>query len=667
MNHQLLSKFTISCILCTLSSVLVNAQSPGLIVRPAGGPYSSVLNPNQNGYTSAAISGFINNDVAESEIGYKIVPPAVTEPTGDLATGPSGGFTDIVKTVDNSGFYVYSNGVNLYFRLRIGSIISGSKGYSVLIDTDGRMGNSGAYADPDYIAPTNTTNGNPGFEYEVVYQTNFQVAVYNVAGSSNPGTPAVYALNTHSQISVALSTDGNNPDYFYDWYVPLTAIGNPSSIRMAATTVTSPNSALQGSRSDIYGINDAGTTAAGAWTDVVNAQPPIVITGTGITTVGPVCTAPPTLNSPVTTGSDVSVSGTWSTMDASKPSSATITLYKDGGIVSTTSVTSGGTWTIIVPSVAAGNVFYAKAVANGESECLQSGNITAGCAVIPAAPVITCASTKGFSGTIPLGTTVQIYQITTANNAVTATPLTTGLVYVNNAANRTFSYYGTNTQTGNACSGSSGIVPANTTLMFVTNSGSCSSTPVIGCVTGNNGTSTLAALATNNLAFTMPVYPYQNTVGGTGTITAGQVLRLFINDVYITAYTAASNTTTFSFPGLTLKTGDVLKVYVQAASGCMTVSASAAVVCYNQPPLISTDANGSLIAGATSVSGTAAANAGITLNKTNAPAGSWTGTANSSGIWSIPVPALAAGSTYTAVVSSANGCTTASQPHLPPQ
>ena len=66
----------------------------------------------------------------------RVVPPAVTEPTGDLATGPSGGFTDIVKTVDNSGFYTHSNGTNLYFRLRIGGIISGSKGYSILIDTD---------------------------------------------------------------------------------------------------------------------------------------------------------------------------------------------------------------------------------------------------------------------------------------------------------------------------------------------------------------------------------------------------------------------------------------------------------------------------------------------------------------------------------------------------
>jgi hypothetical protein len=98
----------------------VYAQSPGIIVRPAGGPYSIILDPDQNGFTSKTGSGFITNDIgaAYSEIPYKIVPPVIIEPTGDIATGPSGGFTDIVKTTDNSGFYMYYDGVNLLFRLR---------------------------------------------------------------------------------------------------------------------------------------------------------------------------------------------------------------------------------------------------------------------------------------------------------------------------------------------------------------------------------------------------------------------------------------------------------------------------------------------------------------------------------------------------------------------
>ncbi|HZF64022.1 MAG TPA: hypothetical protein VEZ55_06055, partial [Chitinophagaceae bacterium] len=441
MKNQLLARAFVGMFLSFFLFHNVQAQSPGLIVRPAMGGTITVLNPNGNAYSSADVTGFTTDDIAQSEIAYKIVPPAITEPTGDLATGPSGGFTDIVKTVDNSGFYVYSDGVNILFRLRIGGIISGSKGYSVLIDTDGKMGNSGPNADPNYIAPTNTSNGNPGFEYEVVLQTNFQVAVYNVDGNPNPGTPVTFSLSTHSQISVALSKDGGNPDYFYDWYVPLSAIGSPSSIRMAATTVTSPNSALQGSRSDIYGIDDANTTVAGAWATVVNAQPAISITGSGISSVGAVCTAAPVVNSPINTGSSITVSGTWTRMDASKPSTATITLYRTTAgvtsVVNTTTVTTGNTWNITVATVTTGDVFFAKAVANAESECLQSNNVTAGCSSIPASPsfsnttITSCASSKGMRGTVPSGATIELYEITTANNNVTTTQLTTGLVYTN--------------------------------------------------------------------------------------------------------------------------------------------------------------------------------------------------------------------------------------------
>src|SRR6476469_4457123 len=107
-------------VLCIFTFSNLHAQSPGQIVRPAGGIGITKLNPNGDGYSSATTTGFTTDDIAQSEVGYKIVPPAITEPTGDLATGPSGGFTDIVKTVDNSGFYIYTDGTNLFFRLRIG-------------------------------------------------------------------------------------------------------------------------------------------------------------------------------------------------------------------------------------------------------------------------------------------------------------------------------------------------------------------------------------------------------------------------------------------------------------------------------------------------------------------------------------------------------------------
>src|SRR5258706_4908061 len=248
-SNHLSMKPTIRIVLFTflylfLISVSVFPQSPGIIVRTAGGPYSTVLDPNQNGFTSLTTSGFVGGDVgaAYSEIPYKIVPPVITEPTGDLATGPSGGFTDIVKTVDNSGFYVFYDGTNLLFRLRIGAIVSGSKGYSILFDTDGKIGSSGPYADPNYVAGTNTSNGNPGFEYEVVLETNSRVAVYNVDGEQNPVLITSYTLANNYLISVTHSTDSGNPQYFDHCYVPLAILGSPSSFRMVSTTVTSPSS-----------------------------------------------------------------------------------------------------------------------------------------------------------------------------------------------------------------------------------------------------------------------------------------------------------------------------------------------------------------------------------------------------------------------------------------
>ncbi len=140
------------------------AQSPGLIVRPAGGNGITMLNPNGDAYTSSSATGFTTDDIAQSEIPFKVVPAIAVEPTGDLSTGPSGGFTDIVTKVDGSGFYLYKDATNIYFRLRIGGIISGSKGYSVLIDTDRKMGAAGVTADPNFVAPSGSSPGNPGFE-----------------------------------------------------------------------------------------------------------------------------------------------------------------------------------------------------------------------------------------------------------------------------------------------------------------------------------------------------------------------------------------------------------------------------------------------------------------------------------------------------------------------
>jgi hypothetical protein len=659
-----------TCFSIAFISSQIFSQTPGIIVRPSGGNGVTVLNPNGDGWSSTSTSGFSGSDITGSEIAYKVVPPAIIEPTGDLATGPSAGFSDIVKTVDGSGFYVFYDGTNLLMRLRIGNIISGSKGYSILFDTDGKIGNSGPYADPNYVAPTNTSNGNPGFEYEVVFETNFNVVVYNVDGVTNGGSPvATYSLNTNSQISVALSTDSGTPDYFYDFCVPLTALGSPSSFRMVATTVTSPTSALQGSRSDIYGLDDASNSnVSSAWQTVINAQPTIFLTdiSSGGTGVNVTCTAAPTLNSPITTGSNVSVSGTWTKMDVSKPSTATITLYKNGSSAGTYSASSGGSWNITVSSVAIGDVFYAKAQATGESQCLQSTSVTAGCSSYPTPPsfanatINACASSKGMRGTIPLGATVEIYEITTSNNNPYTTQLTTNLTYTNLASEREFDYYGSNTVSGNPCSGNTAIFNTTSTYMLISNLNGCKSTPVFGCIaSGGNQNSQMTALTSNSLSLTTPIYPYQTSVSGTGA-TSGQILRLFINDEYKTAVTATGSS--FTFTGLSLKANDQLKIYVQASGTCSTISSTFSVSCYTQPPSITTNTSGNLLTTSTSISGTSAyIGATVSLYKGTSPSGTLAGTAtvNSSGVWTVSSLTLAASDNYYAT-QVASGCTSES-------
>jgi hypothetical protein len=75
--------------------------------------------------------------------------------------------------------------------------------------------------------------------------------------------------------------------------------------------------------------------------------------------------------------------------------------------------------------------------------------------------------------------------------------------------------------------------------------------------------------------------------------------------------------------------------------------------------MINTNNTGGLEASANTISGTATANASITVNRTSAPTANWTTSANSNGYWSVSVPSLTASETYTATVTAAGSCTNA--------
>lgn len=641
-----------------ITITIVSAQTPGLIVRPAGGAGPIVLNPNQDFFTSATTSGFTTSDITQSEILYKIIKPVMIEPTGDLATGPSGGFSDIVKTVDNSGCYIFNDGTNLLFRLRIGSIVSGAKAYNILIDTDLRLGASGSSADPNYIAATNSGNGNPGFELEVALETgsNGKIAIYNVDGIVNPSVASSYSLTTNSLISVALSRESANADYFYDFYVPMSALGITAAtpIRMVISTNTNPGSAFQGTRSDIYGLDDSQfTNTTDAWEFLGENTPSF--TFNDVSSVGSgtneVCTAAPTVTTGITSGSNVSIGGTWTRLDATKPSTAVISVYKNGVLAGTTNATSGTPWTYIMASLVSGDVVTARAQSTGESMCLTSNSV----AVTSCSPAnistnttsaITCITTKGVQGTKPAGARIKLYTIAAGGNLVlladdNSTTYRITYSQTTDPAGTIWEYNGANNGGPNAaCTGGANDVTAASFAFTVTETSKCESAPAFSCLTL---TQTAAPTITQTAVYA------GSTISGTAV--TGATVRLLVNGFIVASTTSSGNA--YSFSNQAFQTGDVITVRQQASGQCVSSAASITVSCFTAAPLITTDIQGNLLASATTVAGTSSEPAGTTIRVYNStPTLLGTTTVQANGTWSVTVAALVNGTSYYATAQN---------------
>ncbi len=373
--------YVLLAILIGLSSVSLFAQTQGEIFKPATGTKSNgqlVLDPNGDGFVSKASCGALgfaaigcSDDLIHSELPFNAIPTPITEPLSDLNTGGGGGHTDIVAGIDDSGSMIWSDGTYLYFRIRIKSASTASKGYTFLFNTD--VGNFGT-----------VTNNNPGFQYEVVLQTGGGspgVNVFDYTTVANNSTASyVYGLETHFQKAVSgIDIVTNEPAYFYSFYVPwsdLIAIGfDPSdAFRVAAATITSSNSGINGTVSDINGVEDVDfSSSLAALATVINTFPPTSADDVQSGGFPDPLTEAPTISSNINTTS-TTISG-YST----EPSLTGILLYKDtdqNGSYSTTIPTTSfsynatsGIWTVGVSSA---NLIFqdyirAKATATGKS------------------------------------------------------------------------------------------------------------------------------------------------------------------------------------------------------------------------------------------------------------------------------------------------------------
>ncbi|GAB3196854.1 hypothetical protein ABID22_003495 [Pontibacter aydingkolensis] len=422
------------------------AQTPGLIFKPAANGGNKILDPNGDGYVSKTSTGFTGtNDERStySEVPYHPFPAMASEVVGDLVTGTGGGHTDLVPSqsagATGSPIAAYFDGKNLMFRIRLGKQSTASKGYSVMIDSDNRFGNLISAS-----SPSNTPN--PGFEFEVVLASNFDVSLYDHRNRPNGGSKIwTGSIDQYFQKSIAASKATGDDDYFYDFYIPLTAFANgitaDTKLRMTGITITSAQSGISGTVSDVGGVNFSGTyggEARNAWSDVINSFPSVTLNElqNGGFTSTTILAKPPVISSTIFTSS-TSISGT-----STEAAGSVIRLYQNGvlicgGTLACPTVSSSGTWTLSgIPfgTLTGGVQITATVTAAGKPASVASVAVD----VIPLAsfctatvpPVITGISTggtKSLRGTTsyPGSQVIKLYQngstVSTISYTVNAT------------------------------------------------------------------------------------------------------------------------------------------------------------------------------------------------------------------------------------------------------
>lgn len=80
------------------------------------------------------------------------------EPFGDQRRGLRHEYSDFVPDAQSVGYYTFFNGGELLFRIRISSVMPGSKGYSLLLDSDSRFGATGRLpVNPSVVAELNAS------------------------------------------------------------------------------------------------------------------------------------------------------------------------------------------------------------------------------------------------------------------------------------------------------------------------------------------------------------------------------------------------------------------------------------------------------------------------------------------------------------------------------
>jgi hypothetical protein len=600
MKHFVPAFFIMLCFcFCT-----AKAQNTGFINRQATSVAGrAVLDPNGDGYTSATTGGFgAPNDIVTSEIAYKPFRAFSTEPSADLRKGSRHNFTEFVPDAIGSGVYAFVTGSNLMLRFRIGSISTGAKGYSFLLDTDNKIGSTGCGGDPNVVL------GNPGFEVEIILETNSRLAIYNIDGTATPTLVTAYNnWQDMSQVSIAGTSDNGDADFFLDFFVPLSALNaapinilNTTSLKMGAATVINPSSAITNEPTDIFGLNDLNyPNYEDQYKAYWNLQASFTLNdfssgGSGASAL--ITTNSPIANSPITAGT-VTISGTWVKAIQSTQNTTTITVFKNNVLIGTiNNVATGTTWALANIMVANGDVISAKAQSTTET-ISNVGNcvLVVSCTPTSITPntgfSFSCNNRRGMSGTRSAGAAVKLYTINAAGLpvlfATDGTPTSPSGFNITYSSATTWEYNGANNsgQT-DPCSGGPSDIPDGSYAFTLTGAGLCESGLVLG------GCVNLTATATPTI--TQATLTTANTIIS-GTAVTGASVRLLINGFIVATQTAVGGN--YSFSGLALQSGAVVQVIAQAMGQCASTAVVRTVTCLTLAPKINADVNNQIPTG----------------------------------------------------------------------
>ncbi|RCS26749.1 T9SS C-terminal target domain-containing protein [Polaribacter sp. WD7] len=566
-NKNVLFFFVLFCV--SFFTLNTNAQTPGVIVE---GLPNAVLDPNGDGYVSLPPSqtpsqftniGFPANilptdvfDVLYSEIAYVGIPEITSEPTGDPSKGSSCSFTDLVQDANSRSSYYNTDGTNMRFRFRLGGAASNSKGYSILIDTDEKFGFSGPNADPDAVP------GNPGFEIEIVLRTNFEVNAYDVNDPTNIIELAALPYTTHAIKSLALTTICNDPDYFYDFYIPFSnvaGIDSTTKLRMVSLTSVNPKGIIgNNGTADIAGVDDSSNTSDNLYIETINTQTPT--NGDPIVRAScPFITGGNTNPGAIING-DTLVQGTSTEEDGTL-----VEVFVNGNSTPAgTATVAGGTWSASVSALSTDDVITASAtVPSTVASGVEKGTSIDNCDIetvlltfcTPLATPVLSAISRDLDLTYATGTPAGSSFIFNFFDSNTGTQITTidGVNVVN--------FVSTSATRVRLGTGSRRFTDEdlNFIVKIDTNPSTCQS---LGSEPISTCSATGAASAT---PFLNPVEIGDTSLTGNfgGSPPTAATLRLIINNAstdITTTTSGSSNTFSFDISSLTLSTSDVIEV-----------------------------------------------------------------------------------------------------------